>query len=265
MACPYKTDRGCSRTGWTNLQAFCIDNYERCVYIADTEVRDIRYQMDQEEKARNRAEAAAKRSAQQQAQRQAELQLEADRLESERIRQENQQRQAALEEARAAAKAMGMRLDHDVKYAKIRNRFICFWVAFFLLFRFVIPGHSFFSIGKYAGDFPGLLEALGLSLPMVLMTIGVKAYGKDEFFGKCFRGSAFLRTYLATLVPCLVGLGAVWFVFLYALKLTVGPGPILLSYLIYLLVCIVAWALNHTSLKKLWEGGLGYYLTQGKS
>ncbi len=253
--CPSKaTEHGCSgsRNSCLNLK-FLYD-------YSTMEIKDIQ----RRERAAAEAAEKARKTGKTNKRTDHAAQAQIDQLESEKIALQNKLRQQELKNKREEAKLRGERIDQDVKYAKTRNRLICFVIGFFLLFSFSSAGHSILGIGKYKGDFTAMIRAILLSLPFYLMTFGVRSIGKETLFGKTFRGSAFVRSYLATLLPCLVGLIAVWVIISRVFKIEMKAGAVFASIIIYLLICLLGWALNHTSTKKIWSKGLGYYITQGK-
>ena len=272
FSCRFYVDGYCYLFGCRakDTEAGCCNSYNSCLnakwlYEYSTmDLKDIhRRERAAEEEAR-RAREAGKASASVRSGNDSAAKARMEQMEAENRALQSKIRQQELERKREQAKARGERIDEDIHFNKMRNMVICIAVGFLLLFRFAVAGHIYLGECNQAGDFIASVKAMLLALPLCLTTLGVKAIGKEDLFGKTFRGSAFIRSYLAAFVPCLAGLIAMRVIVGMLFKASNGAGSAVASVIVYMLVCALGWALNHSTTKVIWKKGLNYYLDQGK-
>lgn len=276
FSCTYEVDGYCylfhcqakrTQYGCSGSMNSC-PNLKELYDYSTMDLKDIRRMQNQASKEADAARAAKKSSQKAGKQSDADIrrQIELDRKNDELARKERELHQKELQMKREAAAAKGERIPEDVSASKLRNRIICIVVTAFL-WHLIVTRRVFQANPGTFAELKSIFTAIYLALPLAFTaSLGLKYYGQDSLFGKTFRGSAFLRTYLATLVPGLVAFYLVWSATTVFLKISsdlrsaIGASAIG----IYLLASLPAWWLNHYSLPLLWKKGLKYYIEQGK-
>lgn len=220
-----------------------------------------------EAQARQEASRLARGNTASQTARGVSLPADADPDEEQR-RLEAKLRQQELERRRAEAAEQGRRTPEDVRRARLRNAFICLLLTAALWHKVVIVPEFFNgALGGILDNIKAALFAGFVSLPLALaMHFGTLLYGREAVFGKTFRGSAFLISYLATLIPSLLAFFLVWTAAVRLLGIE-DPAAFIIyssSFEIYITACIPAWFLNHYAMGKIWDKGFKYYIEQGR-
>ena len=238
----------------------CVNSYKNCQALDAAHAyygseyfgmeKDAQKSADRMREAGKSSSAAASRRAQKRADAEILRQVEEERKAEE-------QKKRNLAKLREQATAQGLRIEEDVKSAKLFNRIVCFLAAYFMIIFFVVVGKI--QVNFILG-FGGYVLSFLLALPMLLCSsFSLKFYGGEDLFGKKFPGSAFLRTYLPTFVPCLAGLIVARILAGIIFQVQLSAGSMISTILIYMVVCIAAWWLNHNALPYIWNRGLDFY------
>ena len=254
MGCQYKegdychyTRRRCSTLNWG-----CYDDFNLCNYMSyekQTAIEEKKKQKEEERK--QRLEQEKRRNKEYKVK--AEQELEEARQEAAANKARQEKREMELEARRERAKEAGLRIKEDVRSSKLRNQAICMAVTLILLSIFVTHVKLFSNSLSQEGAKLFFVTLL-LTLPMLFFpSLGLRFYGKKAFFGKQFKGSAFLRSFLATLIPSWIGLTLAWIATKLLFKLDFSVGQTLVSYLVYLISCVPAWWFNHFSLPYIFD------------
>ena len=271
FSCKYEVDGYCylfhCRTN--NTQYGCSGSYTSCRNLkmmydySSVEVKDIR---SMQATAEREADAARRGKKSVQKTSNYAKQIEFDRVADERRRLESEKRQRDIQTRREIATQNGERIPEDMNLYKSYNRLFAELFTGFLWFKIVLADLFGAERGNM-GEMKACFLAAFLALPLVAtISLGNRFYGKDTLFGKTFRGSAFVRSYLATFIPAIVAFWAVWIGVATLFKVSSNTySTVLFSSIgIYMVACLPVWWFNHYALPVIWDKGISYYFKQGK-
>ena len=239
----------------------CCNSYNSCQVLDAAHAyygsEYFRMEKDAQNSANRMKEARQHSSSASMSRREQKKMDEAELRQIELDRKEQELKQKELKRRREQAAAQGLRIEEDVKGAKLFNRIVCFIVAYFMIIFFVVVGKIQVNFILGSG---GYVLSFLLALPILLCSsFSLKFYGREEFLGQKFPGSAFLRTYLPTFLPCLFGLFVARILAGMFFQVQLSASSMIGTILIYIVVCIAAWWLNHNALPYIWKRGLDFY------
>lgn len=284
MSCQFHYDGYCHFFNCrdSEVDGGCCNNYNKCealmeeyCYGSMTGTEYNRREYDAEKtverlrKEKRQSDEKAKQDARARAQRELEQSAAEDRARREEMRRQKEaaqrirdkeaaQKQRELQRKREAAALEGVRIPEDQRGNLLGFGILCVLLAAVLWYVLLFSREFFADVPTADNLFGRLWTAVRsvflsvlLSLPLgLLMGFGRFSYSGEDFLGRTFRGSRFLRRYLCTTGICFAGFLLLWTAL--AALFPVSTEKSVMVYTtaipIYLLVGVAAWWGNHYTL-----------------